>query len=317
MNKLVLFFHPGSERDVVKHKDGFCPVPKDRAHTRKYIISRGKILKDNKEEEKVLGFWGEWEGPSKFTMVREILKKENHPSSLHHTLIKDYKSEDTDIKVNTDPLVMDNMFLYSNCQQNYIEDMKTLEPGDILLFGTGKKSDVSKSKRKKIYDIFICDTVFIVRYRIDNIKTNSKEEFQNSVRSYLKRHKAPKSYVDNFERLKDWYYHHSIESLEDNKYSLYIGATYEDSYKGMYSFVPCVEVDLLSHHIGFERPDISPLLKEMPCFNYVKEGLKGFGNQNVNINTVASGKKTFNLIVEFIRNQKLEIGIACDFYHEE
>ena len=316
MSKLVLFFHPGSEREVIKHKDGFCPLPKERAHTRKYIISRGKILKD-KEEEKVLGFWGEWEGTSKFTMVKEILKKENHPSALHHTLIKNFNKDDTELKISTDPLIMGNMFLYSNCQQDYIEELKTLDPGDVLLFGTGRKSETSKTKRKKIYDTFICDTVFIVRYRIDNIKTSSKDDFEKSVISYLKKHKAPKSYIDNFERLKEWYYYNSIESLEDNKYSLYIGATYEDSYKGMYSFVPSVEVDLLSHHIGFERPDISSLLIELPCFNYVKEGIKGFGNQNVNINTIASGKKLFNSLVEFIKNQKLEIGISCDFYHEE
>ena len=311
MRRLVLFFHPGCERNISKYNDGICPSSKDRGHTRKYMVTNGKVLNKDVVQCK-FGFWGEWEGSSEFTLVKDILKKKDHPAAIHSKLNLETNEGDF---FNTDPCVMGNMFLYSSYQQNFIADLKELEVGDILLFGTGKKSFNSRKKNKKVYDIFICDTVFVIKYKIENMPTSSLEEFDNAVKSNLKKHKAPKCTIDNFEKLKEWYYEMNIKCLNNKENAFYIGATYEDKYKGMFSYIPCKVLDTIDEHGGFERPDLGPLLKELPEFKEVREGMKGFGIQNINIKDEVVNKKLFNSIMDYIKEENnLDIAVECDFY---
>ncbi|WP_027633342.1 hypothetical protein [Clostridium hydrogeniformans] len=328
--RLILFFHPADERKPEKDQTIY-KWAKDVRHSRKYVVSNGKLLSsiDDEIKECNFGFWTEWEAISRFEEINNASENKKGFPERRHYPIKPLSEGCNSISsegngscktgyLNTDPCVLGNMFLYSNCQQdNNVKKckiLKDLEPGGIILFGSGKQSN-----EKNIYDKFICDTIFVTKYKIENLSSETFEDFYNDTIQKLKEQKAPDRTLERFTRLSKWYYTLTIESLKNkNKYyTLYIGATIDDRIDNIYSYVPCKEIEDLNSDIGFERPDLSRVLKNY--FTNVKNNNGGFGNQTINykndVDDIEDIEEVWNKIKECIINHyKLDIGTLCDFY---
>jgi hypothetical protein len=121
---------------------------------------------------------------------------------------------------NTDPWVFGNSFRYSNCKQRAQAGLRKLRPGSVIFFGS------------TLHGKFVVDTVFVV--------ANSTP--------FTPRH--PPNVDDAFGVC-------TIESLrtmvqDDFDFTLYDGATFEEPFNGMFSFVPCRRFDAGDYR--FARP---------------------------------------------------------------
>ena len=137
---------------------------------------------------------------------------------------------------NTDPFVFDK-FLYGNCQQNKNTgptQLRYLERGSVILFGSF------------VAGAFVLDTVFVVRYWIDHASHNYKSVLDGRV---------PHGYMEV--TLNPLYLSGRSKkscTLHETSYRLYIGATHDNPWEGMYSFFPCLPFE--EGRRGFARPII-------------------------------------------------------------
>lgn len=276
MNKspcLIKFFHAGKERNIKKCEleNGICKWRYKTEHARKYVVTSGKYIKSlyNSPESGKIGFWCEWEAES---YVKNIVKSKNfnkeYPRYLHIPLLP--RRSIRAGYLNTDPCVIGKYFLYSNCMQNTKEGnqthMQKLNIGDIIVFGS------SKNKQ------FICDTVFVIGQKIQFDRNNMNFQIGTMV---------PK-----------WYYNITLNSLNRNqRFTLYIGATYDNPVNGMFSFVPCVSD--LSIYRGFIRPNVLTQLNNG----------KTQGTSRI---TSPDPKKLWHQIANEVINNGLYLGISSE-----
>ncbi|KAB0443979.1 hypothetical protein [Lysinibacillus fusiformis] len=240
-NIAIRFHHPGKETEPIYFNNkGICkwkskPISvEDNIHSRKYLISTGEYISSltGDKEFGEIGFWGEWEAESKVKKnnIDVNLSKVNPlPQFFHYPKRPSITPSQLDIHFeNTDPCVFGDYFIYSNCQQasKTAKYLKELDVGDIIIFG----STFSPRDKK----MFVIDTVFVIKKRIPYIPSNAKETLGKEV--------------------PDWYYHLTLDLIPDNELILYIGATFNDPVNEMYSFFPCVPVNLYPN--GFNRPTI-------------------------------------------------------------
>lgn len=240
-NIAIRFHHPGKETEAIYfNSEGLCgwkskPIDvKKNIHSRKYLNSMGvyisSLMGEKKSEE--IGFWGEWEAESKVKKNNidvDLSQINPLPQFFHYPIRPTITPSQLNIHFeNTDPCVFGDYFIYSNCQQSSkkAKYLKELDEGDVIIFG----STFSPRDKK----MFVIDTVFVIKNKISFIPRNARETLGKEV--------------------PDWYYHLTLDLIPDNEFILYIGATFNDPVNGMYSFFPCVPVNLYPN--GFNRPTV-------------------------------------------------------------
>ena len=161
MPSIVQFFHPGKEHgyDKTISKNGlFLKDWNTTDHKRKFLLSEGSYVKDDKKYDGKLLFWGEWEPPSRVELLRrqtECPPYGKNPEYLHIPFLPPandiMKYQSKHIYQNTDPFVFGNYFIYAICRQKN-KYLRTLKEGSLIIFGS------------KVNHRFVIDTVFVVKY---------------------------------------------------------------------------------------------------------------------------------------------------------
>lgn len=249
---LVQFQHNGSE-----HKCGFGDHIKKwntGEHARKFIRVKGKYLSDLTSHEKndELMFWGEWEAESIFEKIKCNEKQEaGYPKYIHKPVVK--ITNELGLQ-NTDPYVFGDNFIFSCCKQQSFKQLRHLQPGSIIVFGS------------KLDNKFVIDTVFVIKdgqdYNINNIKSLdvSRTFYEATLKRIFIDDMIKLGIIDSENAVED-----KVDSgkscinkfetcLNDNKlqFRLYKGVSYEekDKFKGMFSFFPCKQ---FKEDEGFKR----------------------------------------------------------------
>ena len=248
MLTIVQFTHPGGEHKPDK-KNGNHKSWNTGTHKRKFMICQGNYVDNNKLLNGKLMFWGEWEPPSRVERI------DNQPNSLFpewlHTpyLPQSLPNSDGYQKSfqNTDPFVFGDCFKYFVCKQFKPKNRKPtklakLEKGSIILFG----STHGKTKENAFFQL---DTVFVVsnyiEYDISDPNALDIEGIGNYRKVVYKM--AFPTPLKHFPKLR-----------------LYFGATFENQFEGMYSFVPSRVRG--NNNQGFPRVqlrDIEPLTNNL------------------------------------------------------
>ena len=229
----VQFSHPGKEHDAHSGRVWHKEPP---SHRRKFMQLQGHwIERDGTSQSGTMWAWGEWEPES--NIVREFTASggnSRYPCFLWQPYyIPKTNLECADKKLhNTDPFVLGNRFLYSNCGQGSQSKrgLKELAQGSVIAFGSGKEID---GKRK-----WTLDTVLVVKDSVEYSPRNARTELRDwAPDTFLEVCGGPFSRSDASWRLR-----------------LYRGATPDDPVEGMFSFFPAMPA---GGETGFPRPPIS------------------------------------------------------------
>lgn len=218
---VVQFPHPGCEHNPGKQqRQRWNTTGK---HSRKFLQSSGRYVDGNDScGEGDLVFWGEWEAPSFVCDKNRWPRKDLLPRFLHRPVWECPTAKGW--RLNTDPWVFGDCLMYSNCLQltpnGNRSALQRLALGSLILFGSTLDGK------------FVVDTVFVVK---------DSCQFSPS--------KPPET--DDAFRVC------TIDSLlttgsPDDPFTLYRGATYEDRFNDMFSFVPCRRADAID--MRFPRP---------------------------------------------------------------
>ena len=230
----VQFIHPGSEHEP-DSKGGRLWNIGD--HKRKFIMQPGRYLTalDAKPIAADLAFWGEYEPPTR------LLKTFPEPGPdcprfLFAPAPRPFHTNDPPL-MNTDPFVFGDNFFYSICKQNNKSGptaMQRLTRGSVILFGSNR--DRSR---------FVVDTVLVVADYVDWTLANYRERLRGVV---------PPEYFHA--TLGPITYEMKVRDLSPSQtFRLYIGATVDKPYEGMFSFFPCLPCPQ-NMDKGFPRPTI-------------------------------------------------------------
>jgi hypothetical protein len=127
---------------------------KNNSHKRKFMEVEGRYVDSIEditlcEKSGKLRFWGEYEGHSEFELIPNSRRTEywNEPYAVHKPFLCFEGINDQ----NTDPYVFGDTFYYAVCKKG---DLKNIQIGDIILFGSEFGSNVSVK--------FYLDTLFVV-----------------------------------------------------------------------------------------------------------------------------------------------------------
>ncbi len=223
MYRIIQFPHPGGEHWPKSKLMGW----NIGTHKRKFLISKGEYLSEGEKKESELMFWGEWEPPSTVERLETQNNSEN-PQFLHRPLLS-HKDLEANISLgyqNTDPFVFENEFKYFICKQVKNDKPTTLarlDKGSLILFGStkGKKSQEA---------FFQLDTVFVVADYVEYIPGQKIQD--KRITDFYKKLTLEKCF--------NYTSKCSPRATEPTnlKFRIYIGATFENPYEGMYSFVP-------------------------------------------------------------------------------
>jgi len=185
---------------------------------------------------------------------------------------------------NTDPFVFDGPFIYSICQQPKKPSLRSLEPGDVILFGSSLGGH------------FILDTVFVVL---------SREPYQP-------RTEGPATAPPSFRTVTHWPLSQRAKSqacAESNdacsageELAFYRGATPEQRVEGMFSFAPAIIAS--ASRQSFRRPWLAPSGVLETC---ISPGL----TQGVKI-TPMETRAVWDEVVRRARAEQLLLGVAFD-----
>lgn len=227
MPKIIQFLHTAQEATPVNELDNVIPWNNNDTHRRKFILSNGKFLNDNLEqEESELVFWGEWEAQSEIVKINK--SNINPPNYLNKPFINPAVPCRTH---NTDPYVFGDKFRYIICKQGYFHNVLTnLEPNSIILFGSS------------INGRFCLDTVFVISNDQSNYTVDTIENLfpLNNRGQYY--HASVNPIYGEFE-----YNNRNAESedfcrINDKRdYTFYKAVNFLDrqNYNDLYSYVPC------------------------------------------------------------------------------
>ena len=273
--KVVQFLHSGKEykrSEFIKEREETIKPWNTGDHRRKFLHAKGAYI-DNREtteeEEEKEGediyFWGEWEPDSIVTKIQTKVKGHS-PQYIHKPFLRFkesgqlIKGDQNSTPTNTDPFVFGkDGFYYSYCNQETYIDLKNLELGSIILFGSNIKTDPDIDNNGKNVPYFALDTVFVVG-AVEKKLDYSKNTGLKKLKEF-----GPKYYCDimNFKasgnnsncsgnsneqndckgsgctRKKN----KSKDCKTGSEFTCYRGASYDDPIKcgddKMYSFVPC------------------------------------------------------------------------------
>jgi hypothetical protein len=258
---IVQFPHPGGDPgtddpggNIKSWNRSFTKSRKKIPHVRKFMIAPGSYVEEinGKEiyQQRDLFFWGEWEPPSKVHHLNriQVQEEELYPQYLHKPYLPPppFPQNTRDEKnpyQNTDPFVFGDSFRYAICRQRAGNIMTRLDKGSLILFGIGKEE---KGKAPR----FLLDTVFVVAgYR----------DYKDYSPNALHDKKLPKDISDIDAPQDEELYWDIVVKMACGPYPLngsiirrlYYGATYEKTYKGMYSFAPAHKYE--GTVLGFPR----------------------------------------------------------------
>ena len=192
-------------------------------HYRKYMCCSGKYMENGVEKTDRLMFWGEWEPES--YIIKDFGSK-SFPRYLQKPLWPCVNFP-TNIPCGTDPFVFNKPFIYDFCGQDHYPSLRNLAIGSLILFGFRKNSR------------FVVDTVFVVGDYFD-YDINSLDFLQSKI--------SEKDYLA-MEQMKLFLH-------KKTKYRCYLGATPQNPYYGMYSFVPCRQYkfdDIVNNDLNKEK----------------------------------------------------------------
>jgi len=226
------FIHPGGEH---KPDSGVIRTWNSDPHLRKYVVSPGKYMTGISGEAKSadIEFWVEWE-PSSIAVKQYEEPVKEGPKYLFVPWLEKFPA-DLENSQTTDPWVFGDKFYYSFCLQNTSKGptgLRYLSPGTVILFGSCVKQEK-----------FVIDTVFVVSDYIDYNDKNYEEKLKGIV---------PPEY---FPMAVYPVYKDPARGSDEGDFRLYIGATYDKPYNGMFSYVPCVLNT--EEGKGFARPTIA------------------------------------------------------------
>lgn len=259
--RVFQFTHPGTEHSKgEKLEEGkflklWNPVEKPGesvSHRRKYLRCHGEYIDKNSEKQmSSLDFWGEWEPDSiakelntdsadeseyaaNYIQYPVFLDFRNNPSANENNVTANMicrllKEQDDNLKregraiQNTDPFVYGNCFMYSSiCKP---EQTITLKPGSIILFGSTKNRQESFGKKRKVVETWYrVDTVFVIKEVID-IDEETINQYKGTIY-----YKAALQFLNLSDKIK--------KEKEVFSHKLFFGATVDDPYDGMYSYIP-------------------------------------------------------------------------------
>jgi hypothetical protein len=214
----VQFIHPGSEHEPDSTAGRSWNT---EAHRRKFLAQPGRFLAalDAKPSAATLVFWGEYEPPTR--LVKSYSNSvPDGPKFLFAPAPVAFHPNDPPL-MNTDPFVFGDRFFYSICKQNNKRGptaMQRLARGSVILFGSGQHRSQ-----------FAVDTVFVVADYIDWNLSNYRKRLAGAV--------PPEYFHSTLEPIA---YEMKVRNLSPSQtFRLYVGATVEKPYAGMFSFFPC------------------------------------------------------------------------------
>ncbi|MDY4021399.1 hypothetical protein [Staphylococcus borealis] len=277
MSKYVLFFHPGSEKQVVNE---VCEWSKKKLHgkftqhSRKFMEAYGSVIDSEKNFRKEkFRFWGEWEACSKVINYNGPLNSntKHEPKWIHEPIRPKKPLKKPKMYHNTDPVVFGDKFIYSNCKQynKNKSGMQNLKRGDVIFFGSCIKKE------------FVLDTVFVV----DKKFTYSKQRISNDMKI----------------EYPEWFQYLTLDTLDEKEYTFYTGATYDNPVNGMYSFVPCIIKS--DSNASFLRPNLP---KEINDAHNLKNGrfIKYINNDTHN--------NLWGLVKQYILDKNLSLAVKIN-----
>lgn len=230
----VQFIHPGLEHvpDSATARSWNTDM-----HRRKFLQQPGRCLAalDATPIAADLGFWGEYEPPTR--LLKPFANPvPDGPQFLFAPAPVPFHPHDPPL-MNTDPFVFGDRFFYSICKQNNRRGptaMQRLARGSVILFGSGKHRSQ-----------FVVDTVFVVADYVDWDLANFRERLQDVV--------PPEYFHSTLEPIA---YEMKVRDLSPSQtFRLYIGATPDRPFEGMFSFFPCLPAKDGAAR-GFARPSI-------------------------------------------------------------
>lgn len=220
MPSIVQFTHPGSEHKPDKKNKDYKSWNTGN-HKRKFLLSKGVYVHKNRLIDDSLIFWGEWEPPSYVTQFRHQESK-FFPNWLHKPYLPKNLPSTNCIHSsfqNTDPCVFGDSFKYFLCKQfkpknSTLTPLAKLDKGSLILFG-------STANQNKENAFFQLDTVFVVS-------------------DYIEYDISDPNALLHLGEYRDFVYKMAFRQPSDFslKLRLYIGATFKNSFEGMYSFCP-------------------------------------------------------------------------------
>lgn len=285
----VQFIHPGGEHIPDNEKHKFWNTGK---HKRKFMKNKGKYIKElkNTPKENDIVFWGEWEPESK--VVKFIPNPvRNGPKYIYEPFYTKFEQKNPPLQ-STDPFVFSNQFHYNICQQNrkkWPTQLRYLEKGSVILFGSCQ----NKSQ-------FILDTVFVVgkQPHIDHGEANYKTVLKNKITKTYEEVVIAPLYQKTVIKSKCGF--NPVRNQQP--FRLYFGATYNNSFDGMFCFFPCLPFDEAEK--GFPRPIIK---LDRVITDKLLQGKK--------LNPQNSAKKIKELWTEVVKQvlgQRLYLGIFTE-----
>lgn len=273
----VQFIHPGGEHQPDESQ---FKAWNRGGHKRKFLFSRGRCGRHGEMLDSDLVFWGEWE-PESEVMAQIAQPLARGPRWIYrpfYVVPQTYKGLQ-----NTDPFVF-GTFLYGICQQHTSvgpTQLRNLRRGSVILFGSC------------VGDVFVLDTVFVVRDWIDHDRSSWKSLLSDHV---------PQGYKDV--ALNPLYCsgrgdEEACPSNTSRSYRLYFGATEAEPIDGMFSFFPCMP--FVNGTSGFVRPTIRDS-------RFITDNLKQGKRLNRQAD-LASVREFWRSVVEQVLAQDLWLGI--------
>jgi hypothetical protein len=225
MPTIVQFLHTSEEAKPGNPHDTLIEWNNNDTHRRKFIVSEGRWVKPDGEEEGCkLNFWGEWEAQSNIIPIKKGNLKP--PNYFNFPYLNPSITNKTH---NTDPNVFGRNFKYVICKQATFHNILThLKPNSIILFGSC------------INDKFCLDTVFVVSDKIVNYDLLSIERIFKERGIYY--------YASIFPIYGNTNYNLTVAKQESCRienqntiYTYYESVSYleRDRFNNMYSYVPC------------------------------------------------------------------------------
>ena len=298
---VVVFYHPGREYPVNgapkfrETKPKVMPWNSEPYHRRKFLQAEGGYVAPDGQgvESSLLRFWGEWEPDSEMCRLVGDSPKYLHIPFLKKDAQSKYtpemgaaphcggdnapkcngKAKESKGLQNTAPFVFADHFFYGACQQNSKKgnptNMQSLEKGSVILFG-------SRLKGK-----FVLDTVFVVE---------NKHEY------------SPGSMATDLKGFAPDVYPYIMQMGGHDKWTCYKGASFQEPFHQMYSFVPCRKCDG-SEEKGFDRPVLDDADFKGCCNKQILSDGQQTQNRKVTPVSDAEAQKIWEAVWESVRRQ--------------
>lgn len=284
MPKVIQFIHPGPQppqKLIVGKRKAWNRLPE---HKRCFIEAPGQVLGDpnhRAQSHEKVRFWGEWEAEADIVQDFQHPREGEPEMCIRPTVTK---PDVFDRHQNTDPFVFDGPFIYCICQQPTSPQLRNLERGDIILFGSSLGGN------------FVLDTVFVVA---------TPEPYRPGSR-------VPATAPPSFRAVTNWPLSHGTTGqacaepdtgcATTEELTFYRGATPDQSVDGMFSFAPAIIPS--DARESFTRPSLTATGPLKDC---ISPGLR----QRFRAEPMPTGvRAVWDEVVRRVRAEQLLLGVA-------